>query len=195
MNFLGHAYFTNGDDEVLAGNLFGDYVKGNIDNKDFPEGIKKGLKYHRALDALCDELYSYQELKKLTNQEFGLYKGIIADIFIDHLLARYWDEFSEISLEAFAATTYERVGKSRLYFPERFIRMFEFMEKDNWFIRNRDLQTIENILKRIEMRFQNKVVLFPAVENLRRKETLYKSAFYNFLNEMKAHTIILRPNP
>lgn len=186
MNFLGHAYFNYGDDEMLAGNLFGDYVKGNIDTKPLPEGIKNGLRYHRLLDAYCDDLLSYQEIKNLAGPDYGLYKGIIADVFIDHLLARYWNEFSEISLESFAVDTYRRVAQSRQYFPERFARMFEYMEKDNWFIRNRDLQTIENILKRIEIRFNNKVILHNAVESLIQHELKYKKKFYIFLYEMWA---------
>lgn len=185
MNFLGHAYFTKGDEEELAGNLFGDFVKGNIDSHPFPEGIKRGLKYHRRLDSACNETQGYQLLKKLLQGEFRHYRGVITDIFIDHLLSVYWKDFSAVSLEEFATGTYQRVVLSRRYFPEKFARLFEYMERDNWFVRNRDLNTIENILKSIERRSNKGIEIHHAIKIIQQQPSEFRERFYIFMEEMK----------
>jgi acyl carrier protein phosphodiesterase len=186
MNYLGHAYFTKGDDQVLAGNVFGDFVKGNIDNTGFPDKIKEGLKLHRQMDTLCDRQLYFHRLKDLLGEEYGHYKGIITDIFIDHLLAVNWSQYSSISLEDFASLTYLRVSRSREFFPTRFIRVFDYMETENWFLQYREPHTLEKILKRLETRIGNNTVLHTSVRSLTRSHQLFPEYFYGFMEGMKS---------
>ena len=116
MNFLGHTYFSPDDREVLAGNVFGDFIKGNIDKTSFPDKIKYGIKLHRFLDFACDKCKSYILIRKLIGNDHGHYAGVIADIFIDHFLSNYWNDFSDISLESFAAKTYADIQFSEKFF-------------------------------------------------------------------------------
>jgi acyl carrier protein phosphodiesterase len=186
MNFLGHAYFSYFlNDEVLAGNVFGDFVKGNIANTNFPEQIKTGLIYHRHLDSLCEENEGFRQIRSLIGHNYGHYRGIITDIFIDHFLAVYWSDFSEINLEVFAEHCYQRIGQSSVFFPERFARAFGFMVRDNWFVNNRRLNAIEDTLKRVERFSGSKIILSSAVSDIPKNIELYKVYFYQFMEQMK----------
>ncbi|MCX6258446.1 MAG: ACP phosphodiesterase [Bacteroidia bacterium] len=189
MNFLGHAYFSYFDDDaVLAGNVFGDFVKGNIAKTHYPEGIRNGLVYHRHLDSLCNNNDGFINIKQLTGNEYGHYRGIITDIFIDHLLAVHWHDFSAISLENFAVQCYQRIGLSSASFPERFARVFGYMVRDNWFVNNRHLSAIEDTLKRVERISGSRIILSSAVAGIEEKINLYKNYLYQFMEQMMAST-------
>ena len=185
MNYLGHAYFSPDNDEILAGNVFGDFIKGKIENIKLPENIKYGLRLHRKLDKVCNQCEGYYLIKETIGKDYGHFNGVIADIFIDHFLSVYWENFSNISLEIFAESTYNKIEKSRKYFPKRFEKIFSYMKNDNWFIRNRVLKNIENILKRIEKYSENGILLQTSVNDIKVNPLLYKEYFYKFMNEMR----------
>lgn len=185
MNYLGHAYFSPDNDEIFAGNVFGDFVKGKIDNLKLPENIKQGLRLHRRIDTLCNVCDGYCLIKEQIGKNYGHFNGVIADIFIYHFLSVYWENFSNISLEIFAESTYNKIEKSRKYFPKRFEKIFSYMKNDNWFTRNRDLKNIENILKRIEKYSENGILLQTSVNDIKDNPLLYKEYFYKFMNEMR----------
>ena len=185
MNFLGHAYFSPYNDEILAGNVFGDFVKGKIENINLPENIKNGLKLHRKIDRICNECKGYILLKKDIGKDYGHFNGVIADIFIDHLLSIYWEDFTVISLEMFAESTYNKIEKSKEYFPERFEYVFKYMQGDNWFVRNRDINYIENILIRIENNYGKGLILHSSINSIKDNPQLFKEHFYKFMKEIK----------
>ena len=66
MNYLGHLYFSGKDSEIIFGNFIGDYVKGNVENLDFSDKIKEGIKLHRKIDKLTDSNEFFLNSKKLT---------------------------------------------------------------------------------------------------------------------------------
>jgi acyl carrier protein phosphodiesterase len=185
MNFLGHAYFSPDDYEILAGNVFGDFVKGRIENTNFPAGIKNGLKLHRKIDTVCNESEGYHLIKQTIGKDYGHFNGVIADIFIDHFLSIYWEDFSDVTLEAFAESTFNKIEIARSYFPERFEYVFNYMKTDNWFVRNKDINNIENILIRIENKFGKGQILHTSVNNIKANPRLFKEHFYQFIEEMK----------
>lgn len=185
MNFLGHAYFSPDNHEILAANVFGDFVKGRIENHDLPENIKNGLKLHRELDSYCNTCKAYISIKNEIGDEFGHYKSVIADIFIDHLLCAYWKDFSSIPINIYSELTYSKIQKSSQYFPEMFKRVFEYMKNDNWFVISKEYGYIENILRSIERRSPRGIAIAPAVNILKLKKTMLKGMFYEFMDEMK----------
>ncbi len=185
MNFLGHAWYSGDEnDEFLAGNVFGDFIKGKIENQGLPIGIVKGITYHRYLDTVGDKCRGFIKLRELLGHEFGHYRGVIADVFIDHLLTVNWDSYNKVSLDSFATDTYRRISRSVHFFPDLTIRVFEYMQRDNWFVRNRDLFEIEKTLQRIENRAGNLVPICLSVEILRQRPGDFNSAFHEFMQEM-----------
>jgi acyl carrier protein phosphodiesterase len=186
VNFLGHAYFSTGrDDQFLAGNTFGDFIKGKVPHGELPDGIIKGIEFHRFLDIHGDQCPSFVKLRELLGHDFGHYRGVIADIFIDHLLAAHWEEWHPEKLEDFASNAYKRIEPSLVYFPERTTRMFEFMKRDNWFVMYGNLNEMTRILQRIETRSGRGIPISPAVGLLRQHYPAFTQAFTGFMTELK----------
>lgn len=185
MNFFGHAYFSPDDAEILAGNVMGDHFKGSIDFMNLPKNLKLGLTLHRNLDSLCDETAGYKEIVSLISPEYGRYRGIIADIFIDHLLSTYWDEISDLPLEKFANSAYSKIEQSRAYFPDSFTGLFQYMSKDNWFLNYRHLENVQRTLKHFETRRGVQMPISESVIDIANNPIEFKLAFFNFIKEMK----------
>lgn len=155
MNFLGHAYLSFGDPDILTGNMIADFVKGTKALKQFPEGIQRGIRLHRALDMFADTHPASQRAKVWFREKYGLYAGPLIDIFYDHFLATDPQQFkTEQHLLAFTQETYQQLGENEEYFPDDFAKMFPHMREYNWLYNYRTLQGMQRSLKGLEHRAQ-----------------------------------------
>jgi len=131
MNYLAHAYLSFGDPEILAGNMFSDFVKGKK-KFDFPQRIQLGIDLHRSIDQFTDDHSATARAKKFFKPVYGLYASAFIDVVYDHFLAKDKKIFAEGELEVLASTTYKQLRTSDAFFPERFGMMFHYMELHNW---------------------------------------------------------------
>ena len=93
MNILFHLYLSGNDEELLVGNFMGDFVKGPLDVS-YPPRIYQGLLLHRKLDAFAQNDATFQTSRRRLPAEYGLYRGVLIDLFYDHFLAREWNAWS-----------------------------------------------------------------------------------------------------
>ncbi len=131
MNYLAHAYLSFGEPELLAGNIFSDFVKGKK-KFSFPKRIQLGIDLHRSIDQFTDDHTATAKAKQFFKPVYGLYAAAFVDIAYDHYLAIDSKTFGEGELELFASTTYLQLRDSEPFFPERFRVMFPYMELQNW---------------------------------------------------------------
>jgi acyl carrier protein phosphodiesterase len=131
MNYLAHAYLSFGEPEILAGNIFSDFIKGKK-RFDFPNGIQNGIVLHRAIDEFTDNHAVTAEAKKYLKPVYGLYASPFIDIAYDHFLATDKKIFAEDELRVFAATTYTQLQQFEGLFPTRFGQMFHYMQLHDW---------------------------------------------------------------
>ncbi|NCB08847.1 MAG: DUF479 domain-containing protein, partial [Bacteroidia bacterium] len=134
MNYLAHLYLSGDDEEILVGNFIGDDVKGNSLNR-FPEKIRKGIILHRHIDSFTDGHPRFREAKKLVTAEYGLYSGIVTDLFYDHLLAVYWNVYSEYTLQIFTKRIHAVLLSHFFHLPGRVKGFLPFL------IQNRRLES------------------------------------------------------
>lgn len=153
MNYLGHAFLSMGDPEILVGNMIGDYVKGRKALEEYPEKIKKGILLHRKIDSMADEHPATLRAKVWFREAYGLYSGPLIDIFYDHFLATDPHYFkSEKVLFDFTQDTYSKLEQYQQYFPPSFARMFPYMKEHNWLYNYRHVKGIERSLGGLEKR-------------------------------------------
>ena len=132
MNYLAHAYLSFNEPEILVGNMINDYVKGK-QQYNYPSGIQKGLKLHRKIDEYTDQHPSTRAAAKILSKAVGRYANALTDVVYDHFLANDIQEFKdEAALNAFAQNTYQAIANYHQYLPEKFARMFPYMQRDNW---------------------------------------------------------------
>lgn len=132
MNYLAHAYLSFHDPEILAGNIFSDFIKGRK-KFDFPPRIQQGIALHRAIDQFTDVHPATAAAKQFFKPAYGLYSAAFIDIVYDHFLARDEGIFPDAeSLKRFSAGAYGQLRQSEAYFPERFSTVFYYMQLHDW---------------------------------------------------------------
>lgn len=147
MNYLGHAFLSFGDKDVLTGNMIGDHIKGRIALEQFPQGIKKGIELHRKIDEKTDQHSATQRAKILFRSDYGLYAGALMDTLYDHFLANDPKLFAtDEDLLAFTQVTYQKLMDNEVYFPPKFAEYFPYMKQQNWLYNYRTAKGMERSL-------------------------------------------------
>lgn len=131
MNYLAHAFLSFGRPEILTGNLIADFVKGKKQFT-FSPGIQAGIKLHRAIDTFTDKHEVTKEAKRFFIPACGRYSGAFMDVAYDHFLARDIHHFNQASLKDFAQKTYDTIRPFEPAFPERFDKVYYYMEHQDW---------------------------------------------------------------
>ena len=101
MNFLAHLCLASGDDGLMLGGLFGDFVRGSKVLEAYPENVREGILLHRFIDMSTDHSAIVKELRTKFPSEFRRYAGIVIDLAFDHELALNWWRYMPGSLERF----------------------------------------------------------------------------------------------
>jgi acyl carrier protein phosphodiesterase len=142
MNFLAHAYLSFNDQDILAGNMISDFVKGRK-QYDYSAGIHRGIVLHRAIDNFTDSHPIVKKAKETFQSVYRLYSGAFIDIVFDHFLSIDKIEFPEKTLLDFTLLVYDRLDKSLPALPPAFQQLFPYMKQQNWLFNYRTAEGIE----------------------------------------------------
>jgi acyl carrier protein phosphodiesterase len=153
MNFLAHAYLAQGSDESIVASLMGDFVKGPLDER-HGVGIARGLTLHRRIDSYTDAHPVVAQSRARVSAARRRYAGILLDLFYDHFLARYWDDYSDLPLESFTARVYAALRDSHALLPERLQLIAPRMAAMDWLASYRHVDAIGVALDRIGERLK-----------------------------------------
>ena len=122
MNFLAHLHLSGDDPDILTGNMMGDFVKGRLDGR-FPPRVTLGLELHRRIDSFAGRHQVFQTSRRRIELRFGLYRGVLVDLFYDHFLAVHWHLYSAEPLAEFIARSEALVRSRAAHLPERLERV------------------------------------------------------------------------
>lgn len=100
MNFLFHMLLSGDDEHLLVGNFMGDFVKGRLEGR-FAPRIRQGVMLHRRIDSFADRHSIYRQSRQRLAAQYGLYRGVMVDLFYDHLLMNSWQKWSPEPFDAF----------------------------------------------------------------------------------------------
>jgi acyl carrier protein phosphodiesterase len=118
MNFLFHMLLSGDDDQILAGNFMGDFVKGPLAGR-FPERIRQGVTLHRRIDSFASRDDLFQRSRRRLHPDFGLYRGVLVDLFYDHFLVVEWSNWSDEPFDVYLARSRSIIERQRGDLPER----------------------------------------------------------------------------
>lgn len=122
MNYLFHLYLSGDDPAILTGNFMGDFVKGRLTDS-YPPSLRRGIELHRRIDSFAQNHPGFTRSRLRIAPEFGLYRGILVDLYYDHFLASGWDRFSPEPLPAYLGRVRGVVEGNRALLPERLQRL------------------------------------------------------------------------
>lgn len=154
MNYLGHAYLSFGNTDILTGNMIGDHVKGKLVAQDmYPEQIWKGIMLHRKIDEFSDEHPATRRAKVFFREDYGLYAGAIMDTLYDHFLANDPKIFPNArALDDFSQQVYTQLEQNAQWFPKHFAGYFPHMREHNWLYGYRAIKGMERALNGLHRR-------------------------------------------
>ncbi len=131
MNYLGHAYLSYNQPEILVGNMVSDFVKGKA-RFGFNGNIQKGIMLHRSIDEFTDNHPATKRAREVFKKDYRLYSSPIIDILYDHFLANDPESFNDETLMRFTEETYKHLENNASALPIRFLHAFTYMKSENW---------------------------------------------------------------
>jgi len=134
LNYLAHLFLAGTNPEFILGNFIADHVKGS-DILKYSDTVKKGISMHRAIDTYTDQHPVVKQSIARLRTDFRKYAGVVVDMYYDHFLSAYWDEYSPIDLPSFTKTRYDILNTFQPILPMRSARLLFYMEKQNWFVK------------------------------------------------------------
>ncbi len=168
------------------GNLWGDILKPQDYNLLLP-GVRSGIERHRKIDAFTDSHSSVDEMILLIRPFQGKYTPVVADVLMDFMLSKYWNRFTNHSLEKFCTAKYTLVQKHLHLIPDRLHPRISRMVDHRWLESCKDETRIEQTFQMLSKRasFENKIpdAMTPYLLHEKKMDQL----FLAFFEEMKAY--------
>lgn len=186
MNFLAHLYLGPNEPQPLLGGLLGDFVKGRMEDIALPAGVRQGIWLHRRVDVFTDAHPLFLRSRQRVGADRRRYAGIMVDMFYDHLLARYWSDFSDEPLSEFTARSYRQLLAQREFIPERAWPIISRMAEHDWLGSYAELGTLHQALDNMSRRLRRDNCLVGGVGELEADYAGFESDFRAFLPEASA---------
>lgn len=154
MNYLAHAFLARSDEGLMLGGLLGDHVRGLRALRAFPDDVRLGIRLHRHIDRVTDQLRPVRALLRAFPRPFRRYAGIIVDMAFDHELARNWDEWGEGSLEAFDRRIRDVLARHTDLVPASLAGFMAYADRRGLFAAYKDEQEVLHSLAGLGQRMR-----------------------------------------
>lgn len=184
MNYLMHLLLSGDDPHIQLGNFIADQVKGSGLNKLFPEPVIKGIFFHRQIDRFSDTHPAVKKAVELVSPYFVHYSSVVVDIYFDHFLIAYWENYSKKDLDQFVQNFYLTLEKNRDILPEKSQKIAQKVIQLNWLVKPANLDGLKEIFVSLKKRtsFKNTIELAP--EKLVKHYNAIEGCFLQFMPDI-----------
>lgn len=193
MNFLAHLYLSGEEEDVIVGNFVADEIKGNVLER-FPEAMERGIRLHREIDSYTDQHPVFRSSKNRLSPKYGLYSGIIIDLYYDHFLAKLWEEYSDEDLKEKVSRTYFLLIRRFHLLPPRSRRILPYMIIQNWLVNYREFSSLQKVFNGMSRRTSRPSGMENAIDDLKSHYSSYETEFRAFFPEIVQHINNFRSN-
>ncbi len=183
---MGHLYFSNNDPQLQYANLFGDYVKGST-YSEYPQSIRRGIRLHREIDNYIDHHPAVLDLLHHLYEYLPKVSGIAIDLYFDHLLARNWSKFHDMSYMDFINRFYTTEPEHRQYYSTSYLLMLDRMKHDNWLYHYQKHDGLIKACSGLSQRISFKNALSKAPDVFISEESRITRAFDLFMQDAIPH--------
>ena len=177
MNFLAHSLISLEIDEqenkkTLYGNFAGDFYKGLVDKIELPEELKEGIVLHRIIDGIYERNKNF--LNELLVEKFGIFKGIVSDMFIDHFLAKNFDRLFNENINNIEKKILYNISENKSFFPKKFAGTFKWIESEKVMSNYKNIDFLQRAFYGISQRIRKGEILRLAVKELEKDYTAFE---------------------
>ena len=184
MNFLAHIYLSGDDPLLKIGNFMADGIRGKqLDH--FPEGIRKGVVLHRAIDTFTDAHPIFRTSTKRLHPFYHHHSGIIVDVFYDHFLAKNWNQYKKEPLEEFSLDFYNSLENNYSWLTDKTKNMLPYIKKYNWLLNYQHVDEIARILSQMDKRMSHPSKMGESVKELKAFYVEFENEFIAFFEEVQ----------
>ena len=177
MNFLGHSLISLEIDEkenkeTLYGNFTGDFYKGLVERIEISENLKEGIVLHRIIDKTSDRKENL--LNELLAEKFGIFKGIVSDMFIDHFLSKNFNNLFNKNIDDIEREILDKVKEYKNIFPKDFERTFNWLNDRNVMANYKDIDFLERAFQGLAKNIRRGEILNLAVSELKKNYNIFE---------------------
>ena len=177
MNFLGHSLISleineNINKETLYGNFTGDFYKGLVERIELSENLKEGIVLHRIIDKTSDRKENL--LNELLVEKFGIFKGIVSDMFIDHFLSKNFNNLFNKNIDDIEREILDKVKEYKNIFPKDFERTFNWLNDRNVMVNYKEVDFLESAFQGLAKNIRRGEILNLAVSELKKNYNLFE---------------------
>ena len=177
MNFLGHSLISleideNINKETLYGNFTGDFYKGLVERIELSENLKEGIVLHRIIDKTSDRKENL--LNELLAEKFGIFKGIVSDMFIDHFLSKNFNNLFNKNINDIERKILDKVKEKKNIFPKDFERTFNWLNDKNVMVNYKEIDFLERAFQGLAKNIRRGEILNLAVSELKKNYNLFE---------------------
>lgn len=158
MNLLAHAFLGFDHDELVVGQIAGDFVKGR-DLSALPPMLAEGVRMHRQLDVWTDRHPVFRRSCQRIHPARRRVAGILVDILYDHSLSRGWSRYGHTDLVHFADFVYARLDHHAAVLPDTMQSFISRIGDVRLFERYRNEEGIERAIKHVQSRLNRSASL------------------------------------
>jgi acyl carrier protein phosphodiesterase len=167
----------------MIGNFMADSIKGNK-FKLYTEDVQKGIILHRQIDTFTDAHQIVRRSKRRLHKRYGLYAGVIINIFYDHFLAKNWSDYSAIPLDVYVDSVYKLLNQNFELLPEKTQNMLPYMMEYNWLYNYQFMKGMQEVFEGMNRRTKNRVQMNLAPQDLQEHYTDFETDFFQFFAEL-----------
>jgi acyl carrier protein phosphodiesterase len=186
VNWLAHLILSEPSPTFRIGNLLPDMIPWS-ELRAMPAEYQGGIECHRLIDVFADSHPVFRRSMGRIEAPFRRYAGVLIDVFYDHFLARSWERYSAVPLDAFLREIYVSFPAHREDLPEAaYTRLMQVWE-GNWLGAYAQMSGVRRALEGIGRRFRKPVPLGEATAQLALHKEALAADFAEFFPELCAH--------
>lgn len=183
MNYLAHSLLSFNNEPIIVGNFIADHIK-MAQAEGLPNEIIEGIKIHRKIDSYTDSHPLFIKHKRHFYNGFERYSGVLLDIYFDYLLAKNFNQFSEVGLSEYTQNIYSVLQRNHHHLPVSSQRFLEYVLQNNTFFEYSKIEGIELVLKHLSYRINHGVWLNQSVPLFLEQEEKIEADFIDFMNDL-----------
>ena len=177
MNFLAHSLISLEIDEkenkkTLYANFAGDFYKGLVETIELPDELKEGIVLHRIIDKISDRNENF--LNELLTEKFGIFKGIVSDMYIDHFLSKNFDSLFNDNLNNIENKILYNIKVNEKFFPDNFKRTFQWLKSEKVMSSYQNIDFLERAFYGISQRVRKGEILKSSIIELQKNYNLFE---------------------
>ena len=177
MNFLAHSLISLEIDEkenkkTLYANFAGDFYKGLVETIELPDELKERIVLHRIIDKISDRNENF--LNELLTEKFGIFKGIVSDMYIDHFLSKNFDSLFNDNLNNIENKILYNIKINKKFFPDNFKRTFQWLKSGKVMSSYQNINFLERAFYGISQRVRKGEILKSAIIELQKNYNLFE---------------------